>query len=176
MLWLLVGESGSGKTSLEKKMVENGKAKRIISYTTRFQRHNEENGVDYFFISKKEFLYLKANGKLLEAVEYNGNFYGASIDIDYVNNNYIIVVEPSGAREIKRKLGNNCQSVYILTIEQIRKERMQKRGNSFDQIIDRIVNDRKTFKGFEKEADFIIYNDHKTLFLVASELGFIIGS
>ena len=48
--------SGSGKTTLCKALQQvEPEIEWSISYTTRKKRSIEENGVDYFFISKEEF-------------------------------------------------------------------------------------------------------------------------
>ena len=48
--------SGSGKTTLCKALRQvREDIGWSISYTTRERRKNEQNGVDYHFISKKEF-------------------------------------------------------------------------------------------------------------------------
>ena len=61
------GPSGSGKTSLARKVVDvSNNAYFSISTTTRAPRNGEENGYDYFFISKEEFLEQIKENQFLE--------------------------------------------------------------------------------------------------------------
>ena len=52
---ILSSPSGVGKTTLTKKIQQKHQSFKIsVSHTTRTPRSNEVDGVDYFFISKKE--------------------------------------------------------------------------------------------------------------------------
>ena len=58
-LVVVSGPSGSGKTSITKevcKIIGEDKTYFSISSTTRPPREGEKDGVDYFFLSKDEFL------------------------------------------------------------------------------------------------------------------------
>ena len=53
---ILSSPSGVGKTTLTKKIQQKYKSFKIsVSHTTRSPRSNEIHGIDYFFISNKEF-------------------------------------------------------------------------------------------------------------------------
>ena len=57
----ILGTSGSGKTTLAKRLqnIKSNKFKRIVQYSTREKRVNEQDGIDYHFISEdtyKDFL------------------------------------------------------------------------------------------------------------------------
>ena len=53
---ILSSPSGVGKTTLTKKIQQKYQSFKIsVSHTTRTPRSNEIDGVDYFFVSKKEF-------------------------------------------------------------------------------------------------------------------------
>ena len=74
---LLSGPSGCGKSSLLKevyKVIDNYYFS--ISTTTREPRTGEQNGVDYYFVSKEEFKQDIDNGDFLEWAEVHGNYYG----------------------------------------------------------------------------------------------------
>ena len=81
ILFVLSGPSGVGKGTIAKKITErNGNVALSISCTTRLPREYEKNGVDYFFISKEEFLKKIENNGLLEYSEHFGNYYGTPKD------------------------------------------------------------------------------------------------
>jgi guanylate kinase len=75
---VISGPSGSGKTSLARSVCEElgSRAYFSISTTTRPMRPAEKDGVDYFFVTKEEFLKDIDEGYFLEWAEVHGNFYG----------------------------------------------------------------------------------------------------
>lgn len=70
----LFGEAGSGKDSCLKEISigQGDKVHRIISYTTRPPRLNEQDGYDYYFITENEFV----QHDFIVKSEFNGWFYG----------------------------------------------------------------------------------------------------
>ena len=76
-LFILSDSSGTGKNKvyeeLEKIIPE---IQRVITATTRPARTNEKNAVDYYFVSREEFIDNISNDKFVEFNEYDGNYYG----------------------------------------------------------------------------------------------------
>ena len=91
---ILIGPSASGKTVAAKNLQEKYNLKKAITTTTRKMRINETDGVDYFFLTRKEFLKEKKNDKFVETTLYNNNFYGCRKD--QVDDNKIIILDPNG--------------------------------------------------------------------------------
>ena len=55
-LYIVSAPSGAGKTTLIKKVLNRFKTLFYsVSHTTRAPRNNEQQGLDYFFISQEEF-------------------------------------------------------------------------------------------------------------------------
>ena len=73
MLIVISGPSGVGKDSVIRRMRERGLPFHfIVTATTRPPRPEEEQGADYFFLSKDEFAEMIEKGQLLEyAIVYN---------------------------------------------------------------------------------------------------------
>ena len=79
LLIIISSPSGTGKTSVCKKIInQDKKIKLSISHTTRKPRDNEIDGVDYFFISSKEFNDKILDESFLEYANVFGNHYGTS--------------------------------------------------------------------------------------------------
>ena len=56
-LIILSAPSGSGKTTLCKEIQKKeNRISFLVSHTSRKIRPNEKNGIDYFFVTKEEFL------------------------------------------------------------------------------------------------------------------------
>ena len=58
--------SGVGKTSVLRALLERIERPTLVTTTSRQKRSNERDGVDYFFVTEKEFKERIAAGRLLE--------------------------------------------------------------------------------------------------------------
>ena len=154
---VLVGESASGKSSIEKYLVENYGYKKIVSYTTRSPRSSERNGVDYNFITTKQFEELKKNGYFAETATYNGWHYGvAKVDC---TDDKVAVLTPHGLRQISKINGINIISFYINVPRRDRLIKILQRGDDIEESYRRNLSDVGQFDGIEDEVDFVINND-----------------
>lgn len=165
MLIVLSGPSGCGKDTVAKKLLENNKNIWLsVSCTSRNKRGNEEEGVDYFFVTKEEFEEKIKNGELLEYAEYNECYYGTPKDkvIEKLNEgkDVLLIIEVEGALKIKNLFP---ESVCIFILPPSMKE-LQKR------LITRGTEDKeKIFKRFKKaykeinemsKYNYVVVNDN----------------
>ncbi|XP_055058729.2 MAGUK p55 subfamily member 7 [Misgurnus anguillicaudatus] len=81
-LVLLTGPSGVGVTELKRKLLLSDPEHFSVTvpHTTREQKRQEKDGVEYHFVSKHTFEKDILNHKFLEYGEHNGNYYGTSVD------------------------------------------------------------------------------------------------
>ena len=81
---LCVGIVAAGKDTLQRKLVERGGYRRIITCTTRAPRVNsgvlETDGVDYHFLSMQEMRRRIDTHEMIEINKFGSNFYGTHID------------------------------------------------------------------------------------------------
>ena len=75
---IIVGKGGSGKDYLKKKFIDKG-FKPSISHTSRPPREGEVDGVDYHFVTKKEFDNDIDDLKFHEYTIFNKWYYGTSV-------------------------------------------------------------------------------------------------
>lgn len=108
-LIVISGSSGVGKgTVIEGFLKRNSTYCLSISYTTREKRTGERDGVNYFFISEKEFLESIKNNEFLEWAKFSEHYYGTKKA--YVekklseNKNLILEIDTQGALQIKEKM------------------------------------------------------------------------
>ena len=74
---ILSSPSGGGKTTITKLLLERrSDVGYSVSCTTRQPRPGEENGKDYFFLSRDEFERREARGEFAESADVHGNRYG----------------------------------------------------------------------------------------------------
>ncbi|MDR1561634.1 MAG: guanylate kinase [Dysgonamonadaceae bacterium] len=146
-LIILSAPSGSGKSTIIKYIIESGLPVQFsISATSRPPRGNEQNGVEYYFISPEEFRVRIANGDFLEYEEvYADRFYGtlrSEVEIQLNNGeNVILDVDVAGGLNIKKLYGDNALLIFIRppSVEELRR-RLEHRGtDSADVINDRIA-------------------------------------
>lgn len=154
---VLIGESASGKSTIEKELCKRG-YERVISYTTRPKRPNEQHDVDYHYITEKEFLSLKNVEHFAETTSYRGWHYGAAKK-DCLDNK-IIVVEPHGLRQLKQDKELNIVSFYIKVSDNERLSRIAKRGDDIMECFRRVVSDQGVFQGIENEVTYIINGEN----------------
>lgn len=73
---VLAGASGAGKTSVAMELLSKSDEYRLIrSATTRAPRGDGHDG-EYLYYTEEEFKALVSHDKLLEYMNYGGNFYG----------------------------------------------------------------------------------------------------
>ena len=77
LLIILSGPSGVGKDAVLNKLKESGYPLTFITtLTTRTQRSNEQDNVDYHFVLTEKFQKMLENGELLESAKVYDNWYG----------------------------------------------------------------------------------------------------
>jgi guanylate kinase len=87
ILVIISGPSGVGKDTIIDEMRRrelaggrDGSRHYVVTVTTRAPREGEVDGVDYHFVSREEFLRIRAARGFLEANEVHGNWYGSPRD------------------------------------------------------------------------------------------------
>ena len=161
---ILSSPSGAGKTTLAKKLLKNNKNIELsISYTTRKKRTLEKNSKDYNFVSVKEFKKLKKKKYFIEWAKVFNNYYGTSlIKVKKINNkgkDVLFDIDWQGSRKIKKKLGKNVVSIFILPPS---KKELIKRLKKRAQDPDHIVKQRLSFYKMElshwKDYKYVLIN------------------
>lgn len=149
-----------GKTTILNELEKRG-MKKAINYTTRPRRESEKEKAEYEFISKPQFEEMWKQGKLLQRTEFDGEYYG--ISIDSLEKNVVCIQIVDTVKDVKNKaneLGKNPQilTFYIEVDEQERMRRMKNRGDSISSIQKRIEIDKEKFQHAKEVADYIIPN------------------
>ncbi len=156
--------SGSGKTTLCKALRKvREDILWSVSYTTREPRKNENNGLDYYFISKNEFKERIKKNNFIEWQNVHGNYYGTPRFTfkDAIKENKILLfeVDVKGALSLKENNPENTFTIFILppSLEDLR-IRLIKRGSDSQERIEIRLNRLKEEMKYKDFFDFVIIN------------------
>lgn len=166
----MAAPSGGGKTSVANGVVANLSGlisiEKVITFTTRKMRTNEEPGQDYHFVSVEKFLDLKKQGVFLETTEYNGNFYGSPYSIVPTlkeGKSFIMITDITGAKNFKKNLLPESITIW-LTIPSLKvlRERLEKRNTENAEILNKRLQLAETEiaqESIEHFFDYHVLND-----------------
>ena len=163
-LLVIAAPSGAGKTTLVRQLVaRNPDLKFSISYTTRQKRHNETDGVDYFFVNNTDFEDLRERGELLEWATVFDHSYGTSrrqVEEHLGNGHHVILeIDWQGARQVREAMPE-CITVFILPPSRDELERrLRDRRTDSDAVIARRLRDALSDMAHWDEFDYCIVND-----------------
>ena len=167
LLIILSGPSGVGKGTVRKYIQSRNKVDVhfSVSMTTRAPRANEVDGVDYYFVSKEEFLDGIKNDKLLEYAEFVGNYYGTPREIveDLRNKgvNVLLEIEITGATQVMNKVKDDRVVSFFLMPPSIKRleERIRARKSESEEVIKTRLDKGKKEMKLADRYDYIIVND-----------------
>ena len=164
MLVLFSGPSGVGKdTVLDIILDKDDMLQRSISLTTREKRQGETDGVDYYFITKDQFLNMVEDGQVLEYAQYGENIYGTPKEpVDKwlkEGKTVILKIEVKGAQKI-RELYPDAVSIFLLPPSmQVLENRIRRRGTENEQDIAKRLEIAKNEICRSADYDFVVVND-----------------
>jgi len=163
IVYIVSAPSGSGKSTLVNELFKVVKGLDFsISYTTRPPRGSEQNGKEYFFVSKDEFEAMIAADEFLEYANVFGNYYGTARrflrEAETKGNDLLLDIDVQGAQQIKKRLPE-AVSIFILPPDRDTLEwRLRNRGlDSEAVILRRLDTARREIENYSK-YDYILVN------------------
>ncbi len=162
---VLSGPSGAGKsTIINAAASEIGEYYFSISTTTRASRMGEEDGRDYFFVSKESFEEDIKAGNFLEYAEVHGNYYGTSLKPvkEALASGKLVIfdIDVQGHRLVRAKMNDVTTSAFITppTLSELEK-RLRARCTDEEEVILNRLKNAKVEINAVGEYDFTIIND-----------------
>ena len=170
MIIVLLGASGSGKSTIEHELATHHGFEKIVSYTTRKPRENEENGKDYYFVDNDTFKEILNRDLFAEYDEYSQNRLYGTLKSDYADGNKVVVLTPNGLKQLKKNCPND--NIFTILVEANLGTRVKRYIDrcgvqKFDfqdknEIAARVERDYGMFLGLDKEVDLVVHNDEGT--------------
>ena len=117
---IISSPSGAGKTTICNSVIKKNKNIELsISYTTRPIRKGENNSINYFFVEKKKFIFLKKNNFFIETAKVFDHLYGSpfeNINKAFNKGRYLLFdIDWQGASKLRKKFDkSNIIDFFIL--------------------------------------------------------------
>ena len=166
-LLIFSAPSGSGKTTLVNHLMsEIPNLAFSVSATTRAPRGEEQNGVEYYFMSLEEFKQRVENDEFLEWQEvYPGRCYGtlkAVVEQMQEKGCHVAFdVDVVGGTNIKKFYGDEALSVFIQapSIDVLRERLVNRQTDSMEEIEKRLAKAQWEMDFAQGKFDVTIIND-----------------
>jgi guanylate kinase len=163
ILFVVSAPSGAGKTTLVRKVIAQlAGATLSVSCTTRAPRPEEQEGIDYVFITRDEFEAMEREGKFIEWAQVHGDLYGtprANVDKLQHGEDLVLEIDTQGARKIREKFHDGVLIFIRPPSPEVLKGRLRSRGGDSEAAIQARLHNAQ--KELDQMAwyDYIVVND-----------------
>jgi guanylate kinase len=170
MLIIISGPSGVGKDTIidalrrrEREAGREGDRHYVVTCTTRLPRNGEVDGVDYHFLSRGEFLRMRAARGFLEANEVHGNWYGSPRDqvrkALMAGRDVILKIDVQGARVVKEQV-SEALLIFVIppSLEELFQRLRDRATESADELELRQANAAIELAR-DKDYDHVVTNE-----------------
>ncbi|MCP4124489.1 MAG: guanylate kinase [Bacteroidetes bacterium] len=173
---IITAPSGAGKSTIAAHILESiDKLGFSVSATTRSPREGEQDGVDYYYLSKSGFMEKIDNDEFVEWEEvYEGIFYGTlKSEIERIWEKgmaVLYIVDVVGAKDLKGYFGAKALSIFIEPPSlEILKERLVKRGSETAASLEKRLERADKEMAEKENFDLSIVNDDLEIAKVQAE-------
>ncbi|MFN3927678.1 MAG: guanylate kinase [Pseudanabaenaceae cyanobacterium] len=164
-LVVVAGPSGVGKGTLVKRICDRypEQVQLSVSATTRPPRAEEQEGVDYFFWTREQFLEKVKAGELLEWAEYAGNLYGTPrlpVEQGVKQGKVVLLeIEVEGSRQVVQNFPL-AKRIFIMPPSlSVLEQRLRQRSTETETSIQKRLARAREEIACADEFDLVILND-----------------
>jgi guanylate kinase len=165
IVYIISAPSGSGKSTLVNELQKLVPSLDFsISYTTREPRGSEQDGKEYYFVSREEFERMIQADEFLEyATVFGKSYYGTARrflrEADQRGHDLLLDIDVQGAAQIKQKCPD-AVSIFVLPPDRKTLEwRLRHRSEDAEDVIQRrLVTASREIENYDK-YDYILIND-----------------
>jgi guanylate kinase len=158
--------SGAGKTTIVKSLLKTSIPLSFsISACSRLKRSNEQDGIDYHFLSVSKFKNKIQENAFIEWEEvYENNFYGtlkSEVNNIWERGKHVIFdVDVMGGISLKNYFKENSLSIFIEPPSlNVLFERLKKRATDDEKSLEKRMNKAESEISHKDKFDTIITND-----------------
>ena len=164
---IITAPSGAGKTSITRHLISVFQELAFsISAATRKPRINEQDGVDYYFMSEEEFHRKILQNEFVEwEMVYEGKYYGTlKSELKRIWKNKqipVMDIDVQGAIHVQKEYPINSLFIFIQppSVEELKK-RLQTRGSETQDSFNARINKSAFELSFKNNFEHVIVNDN----------------
>ena len=139
-MFIISAPSGAGKTTLCRAVRDRfADLQYSVSYTTRSPRSGEQNGVDYHFITAREFENGIQSGRWAEWARVHGNYYGTSAAFldktRAAGRDIVLDIDVEGTRQILKRYPDSITIFVMPPSMEVLRQRLEDRGTDSAEVI-----------------------------------------
>jgi guanylate kinase len=162
-VFIISAPSGSGKSTLVHELMQRVAGLRFsVSYTTRPPRGQEQDGRDYFFITREDFQARAAKGEFLESAEVFGHYYGThQSDLDRAEADgcdLVLDIDVQGARQLKRRIPAAVSIFILAPSREVLEQRLRTRSQDSGPVIERRLHEAAEEIRNYSQYDYVLVN------------------
>jgi guanylate kinase len=186
ILVIISGPSGVGKDTIIDEMRRRASAAGriderhyVVTMTTRTPRDGEVDGLDYHFVSRDEFLRIRAGRGFLEANEVHGNWYGSPRDqvreALLAGRDVILKIDVQGAQTVKDQVSEALLIFIIPPSLKTLFERLRARATESADELDLRQRNAAIELARQDDYDHVVVNETGQVEQTAREIESIIA-
>jgi guanylate kinase len=163
-LFVITAPSGAGKSTLLSALMDRMESIVFsVSYTTRLPRPGEEDGRDYFFVTRQRFKEMMDAGELAEWTKTYGHYYGTGRreleEILATGKDVLLDLDTRGFHAVK-KFFPDAVGVFVTPPSfEVLRERLEARGTEEPGELALRLDEAATVMGQMGDFDRVVIND-----------------
>jgi guanylate kinase len=163
LIFVISAPAGTGKTTLVRMLQKEFSClAESVSYTTRKPRPNEEEGVDYYFVSESEFTQKLEEGEFVEYAKVFDHYYGTSksfVESQLLKGKHVLlVIDTQGAIQLKSHYDATFIFISPPSVSELR-SRLYGRKTETDQAIEHRLSWAEKEMALASLYDYHIVNE-----------------
>lgn len=163
-LYVISAPSGAGKTSLVRALMQHDSGIGVsVSHTTRTQRPEEQDGINYHFVDEARFMAMVDADEFLEYATVFEHLYGTSITaanrVLGGGQHLVLEIDWQGAQQIRDKLPKT-ESIFVFPpSHKALRDRLESRAQDDTETVE-----KRMAAAFQElihfaEFDYLVVND-----------------